>query len=60
MVTAQVGCTVTLAVGVAGTLGTAFTVMLVLAEEIQVGDAANLAVTVWLPTPTNVKMALDW
>jgi len=44
--TAQVGCTVTLAVGVAGTVGTAFTVIEELADEMQVGDAANLALTV--------------
>jgi len=56
--TAQVGCTVTLAVGVAGTVGTAFTVIEELADEIHVGDAANLAVTVWLPTATPVKVAL--
>jgi len=56
--TAQVGCTVTLAVGVAGTVGTAFTVIEELAEEIHVGDATNLALTVWFPTATPVNIAL--
>ena len=51
---------VSLAVGSAGTAGTALTVMEGLATEIHVGEAANLAVTVWLPTDTSVKVALDW
>jgi len=56
--TAQVGCTETLAVGVAGTVGTAFTVIEELAEEIHVGEAANLVLTVWFPAATPVKVAL--
>jgi len=56
--TAQVGCMVTLAVGVAGTVGTAFTVIVELADETHVGEAANLALTVWSPTATPVKVAL--
>ena len=42
--TAQVGCTVTLAVGAAGSPGTAFTVTLVPAET-QDGSAVFLTVT---------------
>jgi len=56
--TEQVGCTVTLAVGVAGTVGTAFTVIVELAGDTQVGDAISLALTVWLPTATPVKVVL--
>jgi len=56
--TAQVGCTVTLAVGVAGTVGAAFTVIVELADEIHVGEAVNLALTVWFPAATPVKVAL--
>ena len=58
--TAQVGCTVTLAVGIAGTAGTALTVRVELAVEIQVGEATSLAVTVWLPTATKAKVTLVW
>src|SRR5664280_979694 len=58
--TAHVGCTVTLAVGVAGTAGTALTVSDPLASDTHVGDALSLAVTVWLPTATSVKVGLAW
>ena len=58
--TAHVGCTVTLAVGVAGTAGTALTVKDELARETQVGEAINLAVMVWLPTATSVKVGFTW
>jgi len=56
--TAHVGCTVTLAVGVAGTDGTALTLNVELTGDTHVGDATNLAVTVWLPTETPVKVVL--
>src|SRR5674476_1361978 len=56
--TAHVGCNVTLAVGVAGTAGTALTVILGLASDTHVGDACCLAVTVWLPTASSVKVWL--
>ena len=45
VVTAQVGCTVTLAVGAVGVPAEAVTVKDV-ADEIQVGEAVNLALTV--------------
>ena len=46
--------------GVSGTDGTTLTVSVELAAEIHVGDATSLAVTVWPPTDTPVKVALDW
>ena len=54
--TAQVGCTVTLAVGVAGTAGTAFTVILPVGADIQVGEAASRVVSVWLPGSSPAKV----
>ena len=53
--TAQVGCTVTLAVGADGAPGTAFTVTLVPAET-QVGSAVFLTVTLYIPGATNVNV----
>ena len=50
----------TLAVGVAGTGGTALTVIDGLDKEIHVGEAISLAVTVWLPTDTKVNVVLNW
>ena len=44
--TAHVGCVVVLAVGTAGTEGTAFTTILPVEAEIQVGDAAKRVVNV--------------
>jgi len=43
---------------VAGTAGAAFTVIEELDEEIHVGDAVNLALTVWFPAATPVKVVL--
>jgi len=44
--TAHVGCIVTLAVGIAGTAGTALTVSAPLAADTHVGEAASLVVRV--------------
>jgi hypothetical protein len=41
-----------------GAIGTVFTVSVPLASDMQVGDNANLALTVWLPGATPVKVAL--
>ena len=58
--TAQVGCKVTLAVGTAGTVGTALTLILVVEAEIQVGEAARRVVKVWLPGNKPAKVTLAW
>jgi hypothetical protein len=57
--TAHVGCTVTLAVGAVGTAGTALTITLV-TDDIQVGSAEFLAVTIWVPGVTPLKVVPAW
>ena len=54
--TAQVGCTVVDAVGTAGKPGTAFTVTLDEAADIQVLSTLLRAVKVWLPGATKLKL----
>ena len=58
--TAQVGCVVTLAVGTAGTDGTAFTAIFGVAAEIQVGDAARRVVRLWLPGASPANEVPAW
>ena len=57
--TAQVGCTVTEAVGAAGTAGTALTVSGVGAET-QVISVVERAVTLCAPGATSVNVAAAW
>jgi UDP-N-acetylglucosamine enolpyruvyl transferase len=56
----QVGCTVTLAVGTAGTAGTAFTVNAAVEAEIQVLSALLREVSVWVPGAKPLKVTLAW
>ena len=57
--TAQVGCVVTLAVGTAGTEGTAATFMFPVDADTHVVDAASRAVSVWLPGARPAKEVPD-
>ena len=47
------------AIGAEGVVGCAFTVSDV-EGEIQVGDAINLALTIWFPDKTAAKVVLVW
>ena len=59
--TAQVGCAVTLAVGTAGTAGTAFHIDIALLDaDTQVGDAASRVVSVWLPGASPANAVPAW
>ncbi len=58
VVNAQVGCTVILAAGVLGALGTAFTVT-VAPVAVQVLSVVERTVGVYVPAATPVKVALD-
>jgi len=55
----QVGCTVTLAVGTAGTAGTAFTVNAAVEAEIQV-LGMSCVVNVWAPGAKPLKVIPAW
>ena len=57
---AQVGCAVTDAVGTAGALGTAATLILAVGADTHVVDAASLAVTVWLPGLSRANDVPAW
>jgi hypothetical protein len=57
--TAQVGCTVTVAVGAAGGVGTALTVT-VAGADIQVGSAVLITVMLCAPGATPVNVAEAW
>jgi hypothetical protein len=55
----QVGCTVTLAAGVVGAPGAAFTVTAV-PVAVQVLSEVDLTFGVYVPAATPVKVALAW
>ena len=57
---AQVGCTVALAVGMAGTTGTVFTVNEPVAPDMQVIEAARRVIKVWPPGAKPAKVTLAW
>ena len=57
--TAQVGCNIAIAVGATGGAGCAFIVTIVDPAEMQVVSVADLAVTMYSPAGTSVKMPLE-
>ncbi len=57
--TAQVGCTVTLADGELGALGTA-SIVTVAPVVLHVLSAVERTLMVYVPAATPVKVALDW